>query len=63
MKCVRGDLFDNSLKTFNVIISSVVPAQKRGLSSEVRGASCVGGMTYKAAFLLRELLRVTVLLS
>lgn len=58
-----GDLLDNSLKTFIISISSVVPAQKRGLNSEVMGASCAGGVTYKGAFLLRELLRVTAVLS
>lgn len=60
MKSVYGELLDNSLKTFNFFISSVVPVQKRGLNSEAMGASCV---TYKEAFSLRELLRVTVLLS
>lgn len=30
----------------------MVPAQKRGLNSEVMGASCAGGVTYKGAFLL-----------
>lgn len=59
MNCVPGDLLDKSLKTFSIFISSVILAQKRGLNSEVMKASFVGGMTYKGAFLLQELLRMT----
>lgn len=47
MKCARGDLLGNYLKTFSIFVSSEVPAQKTGLDSEVMEASCVGVILYK----------------